>query len=178
MAQFVAFDPNVEVLGTAILSYVHAMGEEVHPILAKHDLADVDPDAWYPQQSWLNVLRDLAEGDFKGTLDLVRVGMSVPENASWPPDIDSVQAALSSIDDAYHMNHRGGELGSYDAKAVGDREIKMYCENPYPCDLDYGIIYATARLYLPADGELMVTPDTEAQCRKHGHDSCTYYVTW
>jgi hypothetical protein len=178
MAQFVAFDPNVEVLGAGVLSYVAAMGKEFLPVLAKHGLPDIKPDGWYPQQYFLDAFRDLAEGGFGATLDLVHVGMKAPENAAWPPEITTIEAALASIDVAYHMNHRGGEIGCYQATTVGNRAVRMFCENPYPCDFDYGLLYATARLYLPSDGTLTVVHDDEAPCRKKGHDSCTYHISW
>ncbi len=178
MAQFVAFDPDVEVSGAAILSFVEAMSENILPVLARYGIRNPRPDSWHPQQAWLDAFRDVAEGDFGARLDLVSIGMRIPESAIWPPEVRTIEDALYSIDVAYHMNHRNGEIGCYRATQVGAREIEVFCENPYPCDFDYGIIYGTARLYLPSNNNLVVINRDDLPCRNQGADSCTYSVRW
>jgi hypothetical protein len=178
MVQFRPFDPNVEVSGAVIRAIVKAMGDRALRVLAAHHLDDIDPDGWYPQQAWLDAFRELSQGDFNSTLDLVSIGMRIPEVVAWPSDIKTVEEALRSIDRAYHMTHRKGEIGSYKVEMVGTREAKLVCENPYPCDFDYGLIYSTARLFVPAGNGLTVIHDDHASCRKRGGDSCTYYVHW
>ena len=73
-------------------------------------------------------------------LDLVSIGMKIPETAVFPPEIDSIDSGLNSIDVAYHMNHRGGEIGVYQATTVSKQQIDVLCRNPYPDYFDYGII--------------------------------------
>ena len=178
MAQFIAFDPYAEVSGASILSVVHTLGEEaILPLLEKHGITDVTPESWHPQQAWLDVLRELATGDFSAVQDLVHIGITTPENAPWPPEIQTVEDALRSINTAYHMNHRG-EVGYYQAETLDDGLIRMICENPYPCDFDYGLIYGVARAYLPPGTHLVVEHDPEGPCRKRGDDACVYYVQW
>jgi hypothetical protein len=41
------------------------------------------------------------------------IGKAIPEKAVLPPEIDSLEKALHSINMAYRMNHRGGEFGFY-----------------------------------------------------------------
>jgi hypothetical protein len=178
MAQFVAFDPNVEVRGETMLSTIASLGEQIRPVLAKHGLAVIEPEKWYPQQTWLDVLREVAAAKFNAMFDLVSIGMHIPENAAFPPDIDSIPAALASIDVAYHMNHRNGEIGEYRFVGVNDKQIDMICRNPYPDDFDYGIIYSMARRFRTAGSHFVVRHDDHAPCRKKGADSCTYHITW
>lgn len=178
MSQFMAFNPYVEVSGAAILSIVKAMGERSLRTLAKHGLTDIDPDCWYPQQAWLDAFYELAQGDFSASLDLVSIGMRIPEVAVWPSGIKTIQDALFSIDEAYQAAHRNGEIGSYRVRLVGECEAEMVCENPYPCNFDYGIIYNTARLFLPPRSRLVVMHDDKAPCRTKGDDSCTYHIKW
>ena len=178
MAQFVSFDPNAKVRGTTILTYVAALGEAAYPILEKHGLIDIEPDAWYPLQPLLDALKEIYEGDFSAVLDMVHIGMKIPEHVIWPPEIQTLEDALFSIDVAYHMNHADGEVGFYQATQVNEREIEMVCQNPYPCDFDYGLLYAIAQRYLPPDGDLIVFHDENGPCRKYGDDSCTYHITW
>jgi hypothetical protein len=174
MAQFVAFDPNVEVLGRVIMSAVAGLGKGALEVLRVHGLGDPQPDQWYSQQAFLDTLKALSED---GLLNLVAVGMKIPENAEWPPDIDSLEAALASIDEAYHLNHRGGEIGHYLYQKVGERHARLTCTNPYPSDFDYGLIYATTRLYSPPGTRFYVVR-ADSPCRLKGDDTCLYDVTW
>lgn len=174
MAQYVAFDESVEVNGQTILATLAGVGEAVRPILDKHGLGSLQPDQWYPQQAWLDVLRDIHEGNF---LNLVGIGMKIPENAKFPPDIDSVESALRLLDTAYHMNHRNGEIGHYRYQPVGDHAIDVICDNPYPSDFDYGIIYGLVKRFRPTGSDFKVVREG-APCRKKGDERCIYHVTW
>lgn len=178
MAQFIPFEPHVEVLGAALSSMTVGMGDAVLPILKAHGVGNLDPDAWYPMDAWLSAFKDIAEGKTNAMFNLVSIGMAIPENAVFPPQIDSLVAALQSIDIAYHMNHRGGEIGNYHATVANDRQVDFVCWNPYPCDFDYGIIYGMARRFCPPNISFRVRHDDHAECRKKGADSCTYHVTW
>jgi hypothetical protein len=178
MAQFVAFAPDAELIGQSMLVTIEAMGSSVLPLLKKHGIENIHPDRWYPQQPFLDFFRDVASGDFSSVFDLVSIGMKAPEIALWPENVKSIQDALFSIGEAYKMNHRGSEFGYYKATQTGEREIEMECKNPYPCDFDYGLVYNTAKLYLPADGQLTVEHAATGRCRQHGDDVCTYIVSW
>jgi hypothetical protein len=176
--QYIAFDTHVEVSGVTVRAIAQAMGDRSLHVLAKHGLEDVKPDYWYPQQAWLDAFYELAQGDFSATLDLVSIGMRIPEAAIWPSGVKTVEDALFSIDEAYQMAHRNGEIGSYHVRVVGEGEAVLVCENPYPCDFDYGLIYSAARGFLPPRTGLTVVHDDHAPCRKKGDDSCTYHVRW
>ncbi len=178
MAQFVSFDPNTKVRGTTLLTYIAAMGEGGRAALEKHGLVDIQPDSWYSLQALLDVFRDVDRGDFSSVLDLVHIGMRIPEHALWPPAIQTVEDAFFSIDEAYHMNHKDGDIGHYFVELIGEDTLKVIAENPYPCDFDYGLLYAIAKHYLPEGKHLVVEHDTDAPCRKHGDASCTYHVSW
>jgi hypothetical protein len=177
MAQFIAFAPDVEVNGTTVLSIMAGMGESARPILAAHGFEDVQLDQWYSQQAWLDTFKEIAQLPTK-MCDLVSIGMEIPQNAIFPPGIDSIESALMSIDVAYHMNHRGGEIGNYHASVVSDHQVDLVCRNPYPCDFDYGIIYGMSRRFCPKNMHAWVYHDNEAPCRQKGADSCTYHVIW
>lgn len=177
MSQFIAFAPNVEVNGTTILSITAGMGAIAHPILVAHGLDNVQRDQWYPQQAWLDAFREIAE--LPGSMsDLVSIGMEIPTNAIFPTEINSIEAALRSIDVAYHMNHRGGEIGYYHVEIVGDQQIDMICENPYPCEFDYGIIYSMSRRFCPQGSFARVLHEHHDPCRKRGDNACVYHVSW
>ena len=114
MAQFRAFSNGVQVNGQTVLSVVNGMGafsQTGSEILAKHGIKEPDPMAWYPQQAWLDAFEEILRCIGRRTLS--QIGQSIPSNAKFPPGIDDVEKALSSLDAADHMNHRGGEIGHY-----------------------------------------------------------------
>lgn len=43
------------------------------------------------------------------------------------------------------MNHRGGDIGQYEAEAVDETTARVECASPYACAFDTGIIEAVAR---------------------------------
>ncbi|HPA73676.1 MAG TPA: hypothetical protein PKY31_15510 [Spirochaetota bacterium] len=194
MAQFIAFDPKVEVNGETVLSIVDGMGafkDRAYKFLADNGIQNPEPGKWYPQQSWLNAFKAItqATGDFT----LFNIGKKIPENAQFPPEINTMDKALAAIDVAYHMNHRvNGQImfdpgtgkmlegiGHYKFHRAGDREIRMVCENPYPSDFDRGIIEAMAQKFKPAGaGVVIVRLDESQPTRKKGANSCTYTVKW
>lgn len=179
MAEYVAFHADNETLGGAIEATLVAMGKDrIRDIAAQHDLDvdNIDRDAWYPQQAELDVMRE-AEG--MNFMNLVAIGMNIPDIAEFPPEIQTVEDALNLLDEAYQFNHRGEHIGNYRFEPTGDSEGLMICNNPYPSDLDYGIIYRLVQKYRPADStRLRVALDTDKPTRRNGADSCTYIVQW
>ncbi len=194
MAQFVAFSAGVEVNGQTVMSVVSGMStistfkEMALKILASKGIADPKPDAWYPQQAWLDAFKEIAAKI--GSQTLLSIGKKIPENADWPPFVNSIETALSSIDIAYHMNHRingkvmfdpgTGKLlegiGHYTFEKVSDKKVKVVCQNPYPCDFDRGIVEAAATKFKPAGALVRVTTTDDG--RKRGGESSTYTVEW
>ncbi|MFC2062194.1 hypothetical protein ACFLUV_06750 [Elusimicrobiota bacterium] len=194
MAVFEAYVPNVEVNGQTVLAVVNGMQAKDYAlkILSENDIVDPQPEEWYLQQNWLNAFKALSEQI--GPYALNAIGKSIPDSAKWPPQIDSIESALASIDVAYHMNHRiDGEtlfnpltgemkegIGHYEFKKMEDRLIHVICANPYPCAFDEGIIYQTAFKFKPADMKQVYVKhlDKKDYCRETGYKLCTYSVTW
>lgn len=179
MAQFEAFAPNVEVNGETIRSVVEGMGiakELGLKFLSDEGIEDPQPGQWYSQQAWLNVFRTITERIGQGTL--FAIGKAIPENAQWPPEVDTIEKALASVDVAYHMNHRGGEIGHYQFEQTGPDSGKMICHNPYPSEFDRGIITAVVRKFAPQGTLPVVKLDETAPTRKQGANSCTFLITW
>ena len=194
MAQFVAFNKDVEVNGETVLSIVDGMGvyrDKAMKFLAGNGIHNPELGKWYSQQQWLNAFKSISEST--GGYTLFNIGKKIPENAQFPKEIDTIEKALSAIDVAYHMNHRAHGsvlfnpktgamqegIGHYGFEKLKDKTIKMVCDNPYPCDFDRGIIEAMAQKFKPGDSIIiMVKHDDTQPCRKKGADSCTYVVSW
>jgi len=179
MAQFQAFSPQVTVNGQTVLSVISGMGafkQTAVQILQKNGLPNPQPDAWYPQQAWLNAFREIAQTIGRSTL--YQIGVSIPRSAKFPPGINSIDKALESLDGAYHMNHRGGEIGHYAFSKTGPKSGVMVSKNPYPCDFDRGLIEAVANQFKPAGSIVRVEHDSTKPCRGKQGDSCTYSIRW
>lgn len=192
MAQFRAIDPRVEVNGETTLSVVAGMGvfkTAALQLLAENGIEFPEAGRWYPQQAWLNAFKVIAERVGEATLR--SIGRAIPENAQWPPAIESIKDALASIDVAYHINHRIGTevlfdkasgtlregIGHYRFEDRGPREALVVCDNPYPCAFDIGIVQAVAERFCVA-GDRVQVGHADQSCRKDGSAACAYRVTW
>jgi hypothetical protein len=194
VAQFQAITEGVEVNGETILSIVAGMGAlraKAYEILENNGIKQPQPGMWYSQQAWLDSFRIISKT--YRPITLVCIGRKIPENAIFPPEINTIERALAAIDVAFHMNHRidGTPLfdpstgtmqegiGHYHFKSMGSNKAVLICDNPYPCDFDKGIIDEMAFMYKPAGTtKLSVAHEDSGVCRKTGADSCTYFVEW
>ena len=179
MAQYIAFDSKAEVAGAALLAMLDALKwnqTAALEILNKYNIVNLQADGWYPHQAALDTHREIAETI--GVHNLYQIGTKIPENAIYPPDIDSLEKALATLDIAYHMNHRGGEVGHYELIKMESHQAIMLCHNPNPCDFDRGIIIATARRFATTGASVSLKHDESQGCRKLGGESCTYIVEW
>lgn len=177
MAEFISFDPNVEVRGQSMMSVIAGMSASARPMIEKYGLDKLEADKWYPLQPILDFYKEVSQAK-NASLNLVSTGTKVPEKAVFPPEIDNIVKALLSLDDAYHMNHRNGDIGHYKPRVINNRQVEIVAETPFPCDLDYGIILGLARRFKPANAHLAVYHDSKAPCRKKGGETCTYHISW
>lgn len=181
MSEFIPFDNNAEVLGKAFYAIIKAfpVGEDVRrDILLKNGL-ELKEDEWYPQRKFLSALKELSEVIGEDMLE--KSGELIPEHAVFPPEIKSLDQALASIDVAYQMNHRKGEIGHYKLISFDDAEkvAVMECKNPYPSKFDLGLIRGMVKLFLPKTSFFYdVKIDYTKETRANNGDSCTYIITW
>lgn len=180
MGLYRAFEAGVEVDGEAVLAVVQGMGRFkalALEILVSHGIPNPLPGSWYPQQAWLDAFRDIAER--LGPANLLQIGKMIPQTARWPEGIQDIHQALASIDAAYHLNHRGGEIGTYAYTPLTARSGLMRCRNPFPCEFDQGILLGVARGHCPPDSALLEIPHRPVDpCRKHGDEACEYHLAW
>lgn len=181
MSEFIPFDDNVEVLGKAFYAIVKAfpVGEDVRKkILLKNGL-ELNEDKWYPQKNFLAALKDLSKE--VGEEMLEKSGELIPEHAIFPPEIKTLKQALASIDIAYQMNHRNGNIGYYKLVEFDDTSKRaiMECRNPYPSKFDLGLIKGMVKLFLPKTSffyDVKINDSIESRSKKG--NSCTYMITW
>jgi len=178
MATYKALSPAAEVNGRTVLSVLEVMPLRrlAEEILLRNKIGHPKPERWYPQQAWLDFFKEIESQ--VGTDILFSMGMQIPAHATFPPSIDSIRKALASIDIAYHINHRNGEIGHYRFIQAGPRAAQIICNNPYPCDFDRGIITTMATMFKPKDSPGVKITHAADSCRKKGADICTYNITW
>lgn len=180
MAQFVAHHHTAEVSGSSMLPIIQSIGEIAAPVLHAHHLDHVQPDEWYPQQEFLDVFYDLSQGSYQATFNLVAVGMRIGDQAQFPPEVDSIEAILHTLDASYHRNNRD-QVGGWDVYATAPNEMICISSTPYPADLEYGMVYSLVRRFRPVGVNFTVyhEPDIEGEPnRKNGGDRCMYRVVW
>ena len=101
MAQFIPFAPNVEVHGKTVLLVIDTMGHFKRialQIFAKYGITEIREDGWFPQTAYLEVFKEIYTQIGSKTLKII--GKQVPEKVLWPPNIQTIEAALQSIDKA------------------------------------------------------------------------------
>lgn len=195
--QYRAFERDIEILGAAVMATFGGFGPLraiVDRMLCREGLLDrtalgtteVDVDAWYVQQAWLDALREVDQRF--GTEILFNIGAEIPNNAVFPALAIDVHSAVQSIDVAYHLNHRRagrimfdqatGEMlegiGHYGYERISDTQILSTCMTPYPCEFDFGIVATMARRFEPQ----AIAEHVGTECRRHGAQACTYSLRW
>lgn len=177
MARQKAFSQDGEVNGRSVQSIIDGVGQfsatyekRAREILSNNGIEDPQPGTWFAMEDYLNAFSELSET--VGPKTVSKIGKEIPNVVEWPPEIDSVSAALNGLDDVYQMNHRGGEIGYYDFEKTGDKEGEMECKNPYPPELDEGIITAIVEKF--SDG----TPFVSVEQVEERGDTLVYSVSW
>ncbi|MBX3475375.1 MAG: hypothetical protein KF754_13425 [Planctomycetes bacterium] len=136
-----ASSPQVQVDGRTVVAVLNGMLVRAlaRELMEAEGLANVQPGDWLSQQSWLNVYRAIQEN--LGADTLYSIGRRIPYSAEFPDEqMHDVPSALAAIDVAYHMAHRGGEIGQYKYVELGPDHFQIQSDNPYPNVFDLGIV--------------------------------------
>jgi hypothetical protein len=193
--QYRAFEPGIEILGTAVMATIGGFGplrSIVDRMLCREGLLDcavqphLDIDAWYSQQAWLDALREVDERF--GTEILFNIGAEIPNNAVFPALAVDLESAMRSINVAYHLNHRRGGrvmydavsgrmldgIGHYEHQTLSRGHMLSTCMTPYPCEFDLGLVATMARRFEPRT----IIEHVGSECRRQGAQACTYSLRW
>ncbi len=187
---------GIEVSGRVIIGLLQAFGQ--FKVLASKYLIEegvgqkvaegevlVDPAAWYPMEGQLRALARFNQE--MGDSVVHQIGMAVPKNAEWPPDVQDVRSLVLTLDMGYHMHHRrNGQvmgdpatgriaegIGHYAFSMRPDGFMQIEADNPYPCAFDKGLLFGAMRV-LNVVGAIL--HDDNHPCRKRGGKSCVYVV--
>jgi hypothetical protein len=107
------------------------------------------------------------------------VGRRLVQEATFPPALNSIHEALSTLDADYHTRHEGSDVGGFRYVRTGDRSCTVEVRSPYPCELDRNVVEELAQRFKPGDSPaVFVRPADEARCRKRGAEACLLAVRW
>jgi len=175
-AEFEALSPTTEVRGNVMLAIINGiMHKEVaYSILAKHGITEIDPERWYPEQSWLDAFSEIAAD--LGDSALYAIGRAIPAVIEIPPDTRTARDVVEKLDEIYKMHHRG-EAGGYSVTFTGERSAVVVSRNPRPCSYDMGILSALIERF--NNGKTVsIRHEDEMCCRKMRYPECIYIVEW
>ncbi|NDJ78510.1 MAG: hypothetical protein GYB65_19850 [Chloroflexi bacterium] len=182
VARFTAFNPAAEVLGQAMVAFVECSNRDaIRPFMEAHGLTEVNPDQWYPQQVWLDVLSDIANAKEDAMIDFVSIGMKLIRLIQLPPEFEqmSFRQVLQVWDEAgYQSTNRGEDAGYLAIDFLSDTHVKMALHTPYPDDLMYGACFALARRFLPHDTEVSVYFDESTPRRADVGGDTVIHIEW
>lgn len=181
---------DVTASGESVIAFVQGLGRykaAALEILTKHTIDDPKAGQWYPMTKVLAAYRELEAK--LGTAALFIIGERILETAVFPPEMDSIEKGLASIDVAYHMNHMKGSqvmfdpqtgqklsgIGNYQFNLLNANEAEMICDNPYPTAFDEGIIFAIAQRFNKAS---VVHWVEEKSSRSENGGQDVYLVQW
>jgi len=179
--EYISFDPDAEVAGYSMRSLILCLNQEhIQPVLEKLGLTEIDPDEWYPLQTWLDVFNEMQAGSISTMFDFVSIGMKVIELAKIPPDVanEDYEAIVLRHNDTYHNQHRGGDIGEYRVEKVDEGHIRVAVRTPYPEDFAYGVLYGQARRFLPEDTRFVVSFDENLPRRSQGGEETIIHIEW
>lgn len=176
VAEFEALSPTTLVKGNVMLAIINGIMRKdlAYAILAKHGIKEIDPDRWYPEQSWLDAFGEIATE--LGDAALYAIGRAIPPVIELPPDAKTPKDIIEKLDEIYKAHHRG-EAGGYSVSFPDERSAVIVSRNPRPCSYDMGYLSALIEKY--NNGKTVtIKHEDEMCCRKMRYPECIYLVNW
>jgi hypothetical protein len=179
MRKFVTSTSQSEVLGQLFLIFFTNLVEaEVKPLLKKHNLEQIDPEKWYPQQVMFDIFREIYDNTSNFTDNLVAVGMKAVEAAAAPPGISSVESALGVLQVIHDLNVRNGVEGEgFPVKMLGKGHAHVTNNTPYPDDAFYGYLWGLVRRFVIPGRSFSVRPLASSN-GNNSDESTVFEVRW
>lgn len=164
-----------EYSGAALSSFVLAFahwGSVVRKILADTGVERIDPKRWYDFE-WASSIYYKISAEV-GRSATVEVGRKMIESAEYPPGIDSIHTLLLALNQAYHLNARGPNIGEITCAIEDEHSATLVWTPPFPCALNIGIMEGSCSRY----GAKALIEHGAGGCLDKGGASCTYHVSW
>lgn len=172
------FDKEAKVLGLALKSSIMSLPaftqKNMFQLLKTIGIEELNVKTWYDMGAIAKFYSQIIK-DF-GPNTMFELGKSIPENASFPPEVDNIEAGLQAINAAYGTHHQG-YVGFYKVVEhdIASKKIIMQCYNPYPCSFDKGVITAMARKFQMG---VRVDLDKTKPYKDNGGNESWYIITY
>lgn len=179
--QYKTFDSDAKALGQSYLGFINCINkEDIQPYLEKHNLSTIEPDKWYPLQSWLDVLSDIANSD-NSMMNFVAIGTQIAQEAPFPPVFDQlpISEVLKSGNESYNMQHQGN-AGEVTVEVISDNAVRITCKTPYPGNLLYGTYYGIVKRFASKDMKFTIQfdPETPTPLNNESRDLDIFNISW
>jgi len=174
-------DPETLLGGYSIQALFYGvLVENYRHILQKHHLDKIDPKSWYPLQSMLTVLQDIANTSTDNMMNLVSIGIAVAQRAQLPPEVQHLplDEFFNFYEKFYPSVHRNGNAGYIRSEKVADNHLVITLDIPYPDDLFYGTMYGYARRFLPPGTSVTVEFDPDVLPKDEGGEKTVIHIEW
>ena len=150
--------------------------DEIMPLLKKHGFADINAEQWYPQQSIVNLYRDIEEGRSNVSESLVAIGIKSVETMQFPPEVNTMQAVIAAMSASYSLVHRNmrPDEGTW-GRFLSDGHAQAIINTPYPTDVFYGYYWGLMKKYKPAGANFRVA---EVENNDHEYPGTVYDIRW
>jgi hypothetical protein len=144
---------EVEVSGEAVNSFINGFPEFLEEIaldaLYSNNLDAPVSGKWYNFNDCLKVLDQM--GSKFGSDTLYAIGKQAMHCALIPENVKTLKEALDNLELAFDLNHRNMKicwvtLEKYD---LGAKKVVLFMENPYPLEINRGILTSLAREHNP-----------------------------
>jgi len=173
--------PNAQISGVRVISTIEALGvfkEAGYKILAENGIANPQPEQWYSQQDFINFFEALSAK--VGPATLFMMGKNLGTTAKLPPQMDTFEKVLLSMDQFYKLHHRNVPANEgWRVEKTGATSLKLTSTGPYPDDMLRGVIAGYAEKLKPAKGVIInIKIDPTQPRRDTGGDSVTILVNW
>ncbi|MFP4323383.1 MAG: hypothetical protein ACLFTK_13095 [Anaerolineales bacterium] len=157
---FVAGTPQAEVAGQTVLAFSENLeADRIRELLPKHGLGDIDPEAWYPHQYWMNVLKEINDTMDNPTSVFVAFGKKVVETAVMPPEIQTPEDVLAMLHAIHHANLRNiPEDEGYAVEQIGTGHYHVYENTPNPSDAIYGFLWGLMQRFTKDNEDFIIIP--------------------
>ncbi len=181
MTHYLAFDPNSEMSGLSVQSFVrNILHEDIAEILVRHGLNEIDPQKWYPVQKLLDVFSEVAAEGSNTSQVFVSVGMGAAElgYAAMPAQAKAkltLEAFLSAYGNRLNELHRGN-VGYIQYEKIADGHYVMTWKIPYPDDVMYGVFYGFTRLLRPSDKAFVLEYDRDQPSSDNGGEMTVLHI--
>ncbi len=169
------------VLGANIIATVEALGaysDTGYRILAENGITDVQPDEWYPMQAFCNFIEAL--NSRVGASVLYITGKAVAACLPLPPEVNTVEKALSRFDLVYKTYYKGvAWTEGWKVRIRGDRSAQLVFRGPFPDDFVRGLTEGFIRRFANGSTDrITVRNDAASPRRDRGQSSTTLLARW